>query len=238
MQKQTPGAGLLRPLSSTRSSRRAWRQRPSMRNLGKPMGHFCKGILHVKLVKLVNLPFSSVKGWVYVAVWVDGSLSSFVVHPTASQCHHYERCTDVCTPAEPHPEPLKRLLIEPQRPKQSKKHGALPSVKVRNYPQNLSQNNWRTLKVAPFMRFPLLSITYHHYHLIQSMSISQYGLHLYQAHRCQTKLCQTGFCFTRFLSSTSSLSCSMLCKPCNVCNGGSPLGNHLSVDEGKKKSAS
>lgn len=86
------------------------------------------------------------------------------------------------------------------------------------------------------MRFPLLSITYHHYHLMQSMSISQYGLHLYQAHRCQTKLCQTGCCFTRFLSSTSSLSCSMLCKPCNVCNGGSPLGNHLSVDEVKKKS--
>ena len=113
---------------------------------------------------------------------------------------------------------------------------ALPSVEVRNYPQNLSQNNWRTLKLAPFMRFPLLSVTHHHYHLIQSMSISQYGLHLYQAHRCQTKLCQTGCCFTRFLSSTSSLSCSMLCKPCNVCNRGSPLGNHLSVDEGKKVS--
>lgn len=50
-------------------------------------------------MKLVNLQFhtfSSVKGWVYVAVWVDGSLSSFVVHPTASQCHHHERCTDVC----------------------------------------------------------------------------------------------------------------------------------------------
>lgn len=184
-------------------------------------------------MKLVNLPFSSVKGWVYVVVWVDGSLSFLLFTPLRRNA--IMKGTLPCTPAEPHPEPLKRLLIEPQRPKQSKKHGALPSVKVRNYPQNLSQNNWRTLKVAPFMRFPLLSVTHHHYHLIQSMSISQYGLHLYQAHRCQTKLCQTGCCFTRFLSSTSSLSCSMLCKPCNVCNGGSPLGNHLSVDEVKKK---
>lgn len=191
-------------------------------------------------MKLVNLQFhtfSSVKGWVYVAVWVDGSLSSFVVHPTASQCHH-ERCTPVHSggTAPWAPQKTSHRTSKAKAKQEARNQDNTSSFyfcckdnivlyhlwKWEITPKNLSQNNWRTLKVAPFMRFPLLSVT-HHYHLIQSMSISQYGLHLYQAHRCQTKLCQTGCCFTRFLSSTSSLSCSMLCKPCNVCNGGSPL---------------
>ena len=45
--QHTPGAGLLRPLSSTRSSRRACWRASINEKPGKPYGHFCKGILHI-----------------------------------------------------------------------------------------------------------------------------------------------------------------------------------------------
>ncbi len=105
----------------------------------------------------------------------------FNCSPTASQSHH-ERCIPVpqrnrtLSPSKDFSSNLKgqsktrstEASLHRHSISVARQYCAIPSVKVTKYLQNLSKNSWRTLKVAPFMLFLSLSITYHHYHLIRS----------------------------------------------------------------------